>query len=132
MSNGFLGQDWSWANLKGKGQGILSDPQQLTTNPWFNMGMGVLSANQQPGGGDPFGAAMGALQTTKERKQADEDRRRIEELRAQIAALIRQQMLGRQTQVDPRTGAMSTPLPQAQQPPRSIMDLRRGGGGLLD
>ena len=41
MSNGFLGQDWSWANLKGKGQGILSDPQQLTTNPWFNMGMGT-------------------------------------------------------------------------------------------
>ena len=130
MSNGFLGQDWSWANLKGKGQGILNDPSSLTTNPWFNMGMGVLSANQS--GGDPWSAMAGALQTTKQRKQEDEDRKRIEELRAQIAALIRQQMLGRQTQVDPQTGAMSTPLPQAQQPPRSIMDLYRGGGGLLE
>ena len=135
MSNGFLGQDWSWENFKNRGQGILSDPESLATNPWFQAGMGVLSENQKPYGGDPFGAFAGAMQTTKERKQADEDRKRIQELRAQIADLIRQQMMGRQTgytgvQMPDGTTyqAPYSPIPQNQQQPRSIMELMRASG----
>ena len=127
--------DWSWGGFKGSMKGILDDPESLTTNPWFNVGMGILSENQKPFGGDPFGAATGALATTKERKQADEDRKRINELRAQIADIIRQQQLGNQTIIDPRTGAMSSAIPPGvAQPPRSIMDLMKRNpqaGGLL-
>lgn len=128
---GFLGQDWSWENFKGKGKGILDDPESLTTNPWFQGGMGILSENTKPFGGDPFGAFSGALAGTKKQKEADADRKRIEELRAKIQDIIRQQSLGRTTQIDPRTGAMSTPLPQNQQPPRSIMDLMKASGGQI-
>lgn len=128
---GFLGQDWSWGNLKNKGAGILADPESLTTNPWFQAGMGILSENQKPFGGDPFGAFTGALQKTKKGKQEDADRARIEELRRQIADIIRQQSLGRASRVDPKTGAVGTPLPPGQQPPRSIMELYKGSGGLL-
>ena len=135
MANGFLGQDWSWANLKNKAGGILSDPESLTTSPWFNMGMGILSENRKPFGGDPFGGAVAGLTKAKETKQADEDRKRIQELREKIADLLRQQALGRQTgysQVPmPGGGTMQapyTPLPPAQQPPRSIMELQRASG----
>ncbi len=123
--------NWSWDQFKGAMGGILKDPEQLTTNPWFQGGMGILSENQKPYGGDPFGGFTGALANVKKGKQEDEDRKRAEELRAQIAMILRQQALGRSTQIDPRTGAMSTPLPQQNQPPRSIMDLMNASGGQL-
>jgi hypothetical protein len=80
----FLGMDWSGANFKNKGKGILADPTQLMSNPLFSAGMGILSENQKPFGGDPFGAAMGGVLSAKQQQQADEDRKRQEELREQL------------------------------------------------
>jgi len=77
----FLGADWSFGNLKNKGKGILADPTQLMSNPLFSAGMGILSENQKPFGGDPFGAAMGGIMSAKGQQQADEDRKRQEEMR---------------------------------------------------
>lgn len=81
---GFLGADWSFDNFKNKGKGILADPTQLMSNPLFTAGMGILSENNKPFGGDPFGAAMAGISTAKGNKQADEDRKRQEELREQL------------------------------------------------
>lgn len=122
---GFLGQDWSWANLKGKGQGILSDPNTLMENPWFRSGMGILSENQKAYGGDPFGAFVTGMKGAKETKQEREDRERIEDLRKQIAEWLKRQQTGYPAGVQAPGGGMMTPLPPAQQPPRSILDLQR-------
>ncbi len=91
----------------------------LMTNPMFQAGMGILSENRKPFGGDPFMGAMGGLMSAREITQADEDRKRIQELREEIADLIRQQQ--GMAQVDPATGAISTPLPNP--PPRQMTDL---------
>lgn len=80
----FLGMDWSGANFLNKGKGILADPTQLMSNPLFSAGMGILSENRKPFGGDPFGAAMGGIMSAKGQQQADEDRKRQEELREQL------------------------------------------------
>ena len=80
----FLGQDWSWGNFANKGKGILADPNSTLTNPWFNAGMGLLSENRKPFGGDPFGAVISGVRGAKETKQKDEDRKRQEELRKQL------------------------------------------------
>ena len=84
---------WSWDAFKQKGQGLLADPNQLMSNPLFSMGMGLLSENQKPFGGDPFGAAMQGMQDSQVTKEQQEDRKRIEELRAQIQKLIMAQRL---------------------------------------
>lgn len=125
----FLGQDWGLANLKGKAQGLLADPNAQMENPWFRMGMGLLSENQKPYGGDPFGAAISAMKGAKETEQQRKDRERVEQLRKQLAELIqqRQMQMGGGVQ-DPRSGGWMTPVPPAQQPPRSIMDLYRASG----
>jgi hypothetical protein len=80
----FLGMDWSGANFKNKGKGILADPTQLVSNPLFSAGMGILSENNKPFGGDPFGAAMGGILSAKEQKQSDEDRKRQEQMREML------------------------------------------------
>jgi hypothetical protein len=121
----FLGQDWSLANLKGKGKGLLSDPDQMLENPWFNMGMGILSENQKPFGGDPFAAAVQGMRSSKLTKQQREDRERIEKLREELAALIaaRQAAMG---QPPATPGALpQSPVPPAMQGPTSIMDYMR-------
>jgi len=128
----FLGQDWSFGNFKNKGAGLLSDPNQMLTNPWVQMGMGLLSENTKPGGGDPFGGAMQGLAGAKKTKQEDEDRKRLEVLRAKLAALIAaqaqagQQSPGAPPGVMSPQGGMMTPVPPQQ--PRSIMDLLRTSG----
>ena len=76
--------DWSWGNLMNKGKGILADPSALASNPMFSAGMGILGETRKPFGGDPFGAAMGGLLGAKQQRQADEDRKRQEELREQL------------------------------------------------
>ena len=80
----FLGMDWSGANFKNKGKGILADPTQLMSNPLFSAGMGILSENNKPFGGDPFGAAMAGIGSAKSQQQADADRKRQEEMREQL------------------------------------------------
>lgn len=84
---------WSWDAFKQKGQGLLADPNQLLSNPMFSMGMGLLSENQKPGGGDPFAAAVQGMQSAQGNKQQQEDRLRIEELRKQLQQLIMAQRL---------------------------------------
>lgn len=80
----FLGMDWSGANFKNKGKGLLADPTQLLGNPLFSAGMGILSENRKAFGGDPFGAAMGGVASAKKQKELDEDRKRQEDLREQL------------------------------------------------
>ncbi len=107
----FLGQDWSLQALKDKGKGLLANPNQMLESPLFNMGMGILSENSKPFGGDPFSAAMQGMRSAKETKQDREDRERIEQLRKEIQKMIEQQMLrgmgGQQTP----GGAWQSPLP---------------------
>jgi hypothetical protein len=101
---GFLGQDWSWENLKGKFGDIASDPGSLTASPWFQGGMGLLSASRDARV-DPFQAFSQGLQTGKTEKQADEDRKRIEELRKKLGILIAAQIAAQQGGQDPDTPA---------------------------
>ncbi len=118
--------DWSWGNLKNKAGGLLDDPNAAMENPWFRMGMGLLSENSKPFGGDPFGAGiLGGMQGAKETKQQNADQKRIEELRRKIAEWLQQQQLGAMGGQQMPGGAWQTPLPQNQQPPRSIMDMMR-------
>ena len=112
---GFLGQDWGWDNLKGKGKGLLADPNQMLESPWFNMGMGILSENQKPFGGDPFGAAVSGMRASKLTKQQREDRERIEQLRKELAELIRAKQAAMQ-------GPQQSPIPPGMQGPTSIME----------
>lgn len=98
---GFLGQDWSGANFKGKLGGLLADPAQLASNPMFTGGMGLLSASRDASI-DPFQAALGGLVAGKRGQQADEDRKRLADLRQQLADLIKQQ--GQARAGDPTTG----------------------------
>lgn len=106
---------WSWDAFKQKGQGLLADPSQLLSNPMFNMGMGLLSENQQPGGGDPFAAAVKGMQSAQGNKQQQEDRLRIEELRAQLQKLIMSQQL--RAIPMPNNQKLPTGQPPPQQPP---------------
>ncbi|MHA1570203.1 MAG: hypothetical protein ACTSWM_00170 [Alphaproteobacteria bacterium] len=115
---GFLGQDWSWDNFKGKGKGLLSDPNQMLESPWFNMGMGILSENSKVGGGDPFGAAVSGMRKSKVTKQQRQDRERIEELRKQLAELIRARQAAAQAA---QGGPQMSPIPPGSQP-TSIME----------
>jgi hypothetical protein len=129
---GFLGQDWGLENLKGKGKGLLSDPNQMLESPWFNMGMGILSENTKPFGGDPFGAAVQGMRSSKLTKQQNEDRARIEKLREELAALIaaRQAAMagpppGPPGPPGPPPAGPQSPVPPGMQGPTSIMDYMR-------
>jgi len=105
--------DWSWANLKNKGQGLLNDPNQLMESPWFNMGMGLLSENSKPFGGNPAQGILGGMKSSKETKEANADRKRIEELRKQLQDMIlRQQMAAMGGQQMPG-GGWQSPIPGA-------------------
>jgi hypothetical protein len=130
---GFLGQDWGLDNIKTRGKGLLDDPNQLLESPWFNMGMGILSENSKPFGGDPFTAAVQGMKSSKVTKQQREDRERIQKLRDELAALIaaRQAALGGPPQgplagppQGPPAGPQS-PVPPGMQGPTSIMDYMR-------
>lgn len=109
--------DWSWANLKGKFGDIANDPGSLTANPMFTGGMGLLSASRD-GTVDPFQAFTQGLQSGKTEKQSQEDRKRIEDLREKLGALIAQQIQMQQAQqgqqIDPATGRPLPPQAQAQ------------------
>jgi hypothetical protein len=132
---GFLGQDWSLGNLKGKGKGLLADPNQMLESPWFNMGMGILSENTKPFGGDPFGAAVEGMRSSKVTKQQREDRERIEKLRAELAALIAARQAAMGPPPGPPPGAPGvpggppqgpqSPVPPGMQGPTSIMEYMR-------
>jgi len=106
---------WGWDAFKQKGQGLLADPNQLLSNPLFSMGMGLLSENQKPGGGDPFGAAMQGMQSAQGNKEEQEDRKRIEELRARLNELMRNQMAAQLPEI--QTGGMGRQKPMPQPPP---------------
>lgn len=89
--------DWSFGNLKSKVGGLLTDPQQqmgLLSNPMFRAGMGILSENSKPFGGDKFGAALAGIAGAQGNKQEQDDRERLEQLRQQLAALIAAQQGG--------------------------------------
>lgn len=103
---GFLGQNWSWENLKGKFGDIMNDPGALTSNPMFTGGMGLLSASRDARI-DPFQAAVQGIQSGKEQQQSDEDRKRMEELRKKLAALIAAQTANQ--------GVPGQPPPTAQE-----------------
>lgn len=88
--------DWSMGGLTDSMKGLLTDPNQMTgllSNPMFNVGMGLLSARQD-GSINPFQAAVGGLASAQQNKQEQEDRKRIEQLRKELAELIRQQSGG--------------------------------------
>lgn len=98
-----------WAQLKG----LLDDPekmQALQANPMFNIGMGLLSSRYDKGI-NPFGAAMGGLSSAGKQSNLMADRKRIEELRKQLAALIAAQQGGGQPppQGPPMMSAMNPP-----------------------
>lgn len=117
--------NWSWDKLKTGMQGLLADPNATMENPWFQAGMGLLSENTKPYGGNWAAGALGGMAAAKETEQQRKDRERIEELRRQIADWMRQQYGG--AVMSPQGGMMS-PLPQGQMPPKSIMDLYRTSG----
>lgn len=76
--------DWGWDAFKNQVGGLLTDQERvqgLTENPWFNMGMGLLAENRKPFGGNPAQGMMGALATSRQAKEAGEDRRRREQSR---------------------------------------------------
>ncbi len=133
MANGQMGPQqgppappgaWSWENLKNKGKGLLSDPNQTLENPWFNMGMGILSENSKVGGGDPFGAAVQGMRASKLTKQQRLDRERIEKLREELAALIAARQAAEAAKAGaPPVGGQS-PVP-AGSVPTSIMEYMR-------
>jgi hypothetical protein len=74
--------------------GGLLDPNKpenltaLTNSPMFNVGMGILSANQDPTK-NVYQGAMQGLGRAKQQTQSDEDRKRNEKLRMELAELIR-------------------------------------------
>lgn len=87
----------------------LKNPQNLQgllMNPMFRMGMGLLSENFQPNGGNPAAGLLAGLGASKEMTEAEKDRLRVEELRRKLAALIAQR----------QGGPQMSPVPQAQQP----------------
>lgn len=112
--------NWGWDAFKQAGMGLLKDPNSYMENPWFRAGMGILSENRQPFGGDPYGAMVAGMKGAKETKEQREDRERIQELRKQLAEWLRKQQ-GYPQGVQNPDGSIMTPLPQ--QPPRSIMEL---------
>lgn len=113
---------WGMDNFKGKAQGLLSDPSSMLSNPMVSGGLGLLAANYE--GGNPWTGLLGGISSGKKNKEADEDRKRIEELRKQLAALIAQQGQpagpppgAGQGIVPPQTGAQN-PMFQAPQMPQ--------------
>ena len=72
------GADWSWAGLTDKLGGIMQNPQQLQENPWFQAGMGLLSASAD-GNINPYQAALGGLQTGIQNRQQAEQARMLAE-----------------------------------------------------
>ena len=96
-----------WEHFKG----LLSDPEQmqaLQSNPMFNVGMGLLSSRYNSNI-NPFQAALGGLSSAGKNKTAMEDRKRLEELRKQLAALIAAQQGGGQSRVPPMMSAQNPP-----------------------
>lgn len=89
----FFGQTLS--DFGQKVGGIL-DPQaptylgNMTGNPMFQAGMGILSANQDPDQ-NVFQGAMRGLTAAKQQSMKDEDRKRNEQLREALAKLLGQQ-----------------------------------------
>lgn len=119
---GFLGLDWGWDNLKNRGKGLLANPGGLLENPWFRAGMGILSENRKPFGGDPFNAGMlqgfADARLTKEQR---EDRERIKKLREELAEWMKRQGGGAYPPgVMAPGGGMMTPVPNPQRP--QLMD----------
>lgn len=100
--------------------GLLNDPEQqmgLLSNPMFNAGMGLLSSSYDPNI-NPWQAAMGGIAGAQQNKQTQQDRKRIEELRKQLAQLISQQQRG-----------MQGMPPGAMQPGMDSPSTMGGGGG---
>lgn len=94
-------------------KGLLDDPekmQALQANPMFNIGMGLLSSRYNKDI-NPFGAAMGGLAQSGKQSNLMADRKRLEDLRRQLAALIAQQQGGGQPQPQgpPMASAMNPP-----------------------
>lgn len=106
--------DWSWGGFTDKLGGILDNPQQLQENPWFNMGMGLLSSRYD-GNINPYQAAMGGLQTANQNKQQSE-------LRKQILEAV-QNARGGAVQSDPRAGGQ----PPAVQDPLQAIAMGQSG-----
>ncbi len=110
----------------GQRVGGLLDPnsprwQELGTNPMFNIGMGILSADQDPRQ-NVFQGAMAGLTSAREAQAEQAERERIEELRRQLAELLRGQTAGQvpgqpTAQLPGRTPSYASPL---QQMPRSL------------
>jgi len=118
--------DWSWEGLKNSGKGLLTDPEKMqaaTENPWFQMGMGLLSENNKAFGGNPAAGIMQGLSSSKEQRQAAEDRTRIEQLREQLAKIIADQQ-----------GGAGAPTPAPGQPPMSPAPMQpgQGPGGIME
>jgi len=100
-----------WEQLKG----LLEDPAQmqaLQANPMFNIGMGLLSSRYNKDI-NPFGAAMGGLAQSGKQSNLMADRKRIEELRKQLAALIAQQQGGGQPPSGPPMMSAMNPPPRS-------------------
>jgi hypothetical protein len=108
----FLGQDWSFGNLKNKTKGLLADGGQglgaLQGNPLFGAGMGLL-ASSYDSRINPFGATMEGLKGSTEFKQTQEDREREAEYRRKMAEFF-EAMKNRQMGVP----GMPGPTPQEQ------------------
>ena len=107
---GFLGQDWSGANFKEKLGGLLTPEGQqgLLSNPMFGAGMGLLSSSYDKRI-NPYGAIMQGMSGASDQKDSQEDRRRMEELRKQLAAYFAAQQGGM------RQGGQ--PMPPTNAPP---------------
>lgn len=84
---GFLGQDWSFGNLKNRAGGLLEDPTQLNQNPWFQMGTGLLGAKP----GEEWQAIRTGLAGAQKSQEAKADRERQEDMRKRMEELIRMQ-----------------------------------------
>lgn len=82
--------DWSWGNFAGKAKGLLQPENQmaLLENPMFNAGMGLLSSSYDPNI-NPFQAVVGGAASARKTQQENEDRKRLEELRKQLAELMK-------------------------------------------
>ena len=120
--------DWSWEGLKGKVGGLLNDPAQMTAlmeSPMFQAGMGLLSENSKPFGGNAAQGVLGGLASANETKQQREDRERMEKLRAEIAEWLRQQQMAGMGGQQTPSGGWQSPVPPTQAPPTSIMDLMK-------
>jgi hypothetical protein len=123
--------DWSWEGLKNSGKGLLTDPEKMQgalDNPWFQMGMGLLSENQKAFGGNPAAGIMGGLTTSRQQRQDTADRKRIEDLREQLAKIIAAQGGGAPQAPAPGQPQMS-PAPMQPGQSGNIMDLLKPQGG---